>query len=120
MNRVRRENTLPLGPLVRWVVVVTLLGSLGLCFVHMKHKLKVDGDRCRDLEHAAADLDEKIKVAGNEIMRLTSRPALERRRQEGLIEMIPVQDSRLTRLRVHTSAAAALPVPVGAGEEALP
>lgn len=113
MRKASRENVLPLGPLMRWVVVVTILGALGLCFVHMKHKLKVDGDRCRDLEHAVADLDEKLKVTGNEIMRLTSRPALERRRQEGLIEMIPVQDARLTRLRVHTSAAAALPVEPG-------
>jgi hypothetical protein len=87
----------------------------------MKHKLKVEGDRCRELEHAVADLDEKIKVAGNEIMRLTSRPALERRRAEGLIEMIPVQDSRLTRLRVQTTALAAQPVAAAApDEEAMP
>ena len=120
MRSARHDNHLPLGAIMRWAVLAVLTGVLGLCYVHMKHKLKVDGDRCRDLEHAVADLDEKIKVAGNEIMRLTSRPALERRRQEGLIEMIPVQDSRLTRLRVHTSAAAALPVSGVAGEGALP
>ena len=121
MKRVHRDNALPIGPLARWLVVVVFLGLLGLCYVHMKHKLKVDGDRCRELEHAVADLDEKLKVAGNEIMRLTSRPALERRRAEGLIEMIPVQDARLTRLRVQTTALAAQPVAAsGSDKEALP
>lgn len=105
MRRAHRDNALPLGPLARWFLVVGFLGLLGLCYVHMKHKLKVDGDRCRELENAVAELDEKIKVAGNEIMRLTSRPALERRREEGLIEMIPVQDARLVRLRAQAAVA---------------
>jgi hypothetical protein len=105
MRRMHRDNALPLGPLARWLCVVFFFGLLGLCYVHMKHKLKVDGDRCRELEHAVADLDEKLKVAGNEIMRLTSRPTLERRRAEGLIEMIPVPDSRLVRLRPQSDVA---------------
>jgi hypothetical protein len=105
MRRVHRDNALPLGPLVRWLFVVVFFGLLGLCYVHMKHKLKVDGDRCRELENTVADLDEKLKVAGNEIMRLTSRPTLERRREEGLIEMIPVQDARLVRLRPQSAVA---------------
>ncbi len=104
-----RDNALPLGPLMHWLVVVIFLGLLGLCYVHMKHKLKVDGDRCRDLEHSVADLDEKLKVAANEIMRLTSRPALERRRQEGFIRMVQVQDSRMVRLRAQTMQEASLP-----------
>lgn len=110
MKRVTYDNTLPIGLFVRWGLIVGFIGFLGLCFVQMKHKLKVDGDRCRELELAISDLDEKLKVASNEVMRLTSRPALERRRQEGFIQMVQVQDGRLVRLRVQTSAAAALPV----------
>jgi hypothetical protein len=110
MRRVTYDNVLPVGLFVRWGIIVGFIGLLGLCFVHMKHNLKVDGDRCRELEMAINDLDEKLKVASNEVMRLTSRPALERRRQEGFIQMVQVQDGRLVRLRVQTSAAAALPV----------
>jgi hypothetical protein len=110
MRQGGHDNALPLGPLMRWLVLVVFVGLLGLCYVHMKHKLKVDGDRCRDLEMALEALDERLLVANNEIMRLTSRPELERRRQEGLIRMIQVQDSRLNRLRVQTSALAAQPV----------
>jgi hypothetical protein len=91
---------------MRWLVLVAFVGLLGLCYVHMKHKLKVEGDRCRELEQAVAELDERIKVAGNDVMRLASRPALERRRQEGFIRMVPVQDARLVRLRVDTAALA--------------
>ena len=110
MNRHANESVLPIGPLMRWLVLVVFVGLLGLCYVHMKNKLKVDGDRCRELEMAIEALDEKLQVAGNEVMRLTSRPELERRRQEGLIRMVPVQDSRLNRLRIQTSALAAEPV----------
>lgn len=120
MRTSSHDNALPLGPMMRWLVLVVLVGLLGLSYVHMKHKLKVDGDRCRDLEAAIAALDEKLKVAGNEVMRLTSRPELERRRQEGLIRMIEVQDSRLNRLRVQTTALVAQPVERDTAGEVMP
>lgn len=101
MRSARHDNHLPLGAIMRWAVLAVLTGVLGLCYVHMKHKLKVDGDRCRELEARVADLDERLKITGNEIMRLTSRPELERRRQEGFIKMIGVQDARLQRLRTR-------------------
>ena len=110
------ENALPLGPLMRWLVLVVLFGVLGLSFVHMKHRLKIDGDRCRDLENAVARLDEKLKVANNEIMRMTSRPSLERRRQEGFIRMMPVQDSRMVRLRAQAAPAIAQSIVPQEGE----
>lgn len=116
----RRDNALPLVPMMRWLVLVVFIGLLGLCYVHMKHKLKVDGDRCRDLEASVAALDERLKVASNEIMRLTSRPELERRRQEGFIRLIEVQDSRLNRLRVQTTALAAQPVSRDENEGGIP
>jgi len=107
MKSVHHENSLPIVPLMSWAVIVIFVGLLGLCYVHMKHKLKVEGDRCRELEAAVADLDEKLKIAGNEIMHMASRPALERRRQEGFIRMIPVQDARMVRVRPDAAMAAA-------------
>jgi hypothetical protein len=95
------DQAFPLGSIMRWAVLAVIIGVLGLCYVHMKHKLKVEGDRCRELEAVVADLDQRLKVTGNEIMRLTSRPELERRRQEGFIKMIEVQAARLQRVRPH-------------------
>jgi len=115
-----RDNALPLGPLMRWLVFVVFVGLLGLCYVHMKHKLKLDGDRCRDLEMAVEALDEKLQVNGNEIMRLTSRPELERRRNEGLIRMVEVQNNRINRVLVPTTALANRPIVRNDNGEVLP
>lgn len=101
------ESSLPLGPLIRWLFLVSFIGVLGLCYVQMKHRLKVDGDRRRELEHAVADLSEKLKVSENEFMKATSRPVLERRLGASA-QMIPVQDTRLVRLREQSSTSAAL------------
>ena len=97
--------------LVRWLALVVFVGLLGLSYVHMKHKLTADGDLCRELENAVRELDEKLLGVNSDIRRLTGRPSLERRLQEGFIRMMDVADSRIVRLRPQTEAAA-LPVPV--------
>lgn len=102
------ESSLPLGPLIRWLLLVAFVGVLGLCYVQMKHRLKVDGDRRRELENTVADLGEKLKVSENEFMKMTSRPVLERRCLESSARMIQVQDTRLVRLREQSSTSAAL------------
>ena len=94
-----------LGFSARWIVIAVFLGLLGLCYVHMKQKLGSDGDRCRELEIAVRELDEKILAVTSDIGRLTGRPSLERRRQEGFIRMMDMSDSRIVRLRVQTEAA---------------
>ena len=106
MNRGLNDQALPLGPLMRWLSGVALIGLLGLCYVNLTHKLKADGNLCRDVEQAVRDLDEKLQVVSGEIIRMTARPALERRREEGFISMMPVADARLVRLRPQTASAA--------------
>lgn len=96
--------------LARWLALVVFVGLLGLSYVHMKQKLTADGDLCRELENAVRELDEKLLGVNSDIRRLTGRPSLERRRQEGFIRMMEVADSRIVRLRPQTESAA-LPVP---------
>ena len=45
-------------------------------------------------------------ASSGEIIRMTARPALERRREEGFINMMPVTDTRLVRLRPQSASAA--------------
>lgn len=106
MSRSNNDQVLPLGSLMPWLCLVAFVGLLGLCYVNMTQKLKTDGDLCRELEQKVRDLEEKIQVASGEIIRMTARPALERRREEGFIKMMPVTDMRLVRLRPQSASAA--------------
>ena len=106
MSRSRSEQSAGFGVLARWVAVVVFIGLLGLCYVQMKQKLAADGNLCHELENAVKELDEKLLVANTDIRKLSGRPALERRREEGFIRMIEVTDSRVVRLREQTDAAA--------------
>ena len=101
--------------LARWLTLVIFVGLLGLCYVHMKQKLTADGNLCRELENAVRELDEKLLGVNSDIRRLTGRPSLERRRQEGFINMMEVTDARIVRLRFQTESAA---LPAAEGEEA--
>lgn len=112
--RARQDQGPGAGFLARWLSLVVFVGVLGLCYVQMKQKLTADGDRCRELENAVRELDEKLLGVTSDIRRLTGRPSLERRRKEGFISMMEVSDSRLVRLRPQTDAAA---LPAAAVEE---
>lgn len=92
--------------LARWLTLVIFVGLLGVCYVHMKQKLTADGNLCRDLENAVRELDERLLGVSSEIRRLTGRPSLERRRQEGFINMMEVTDARIVRLRPQIESAA--------------
>lgn len=109
MSRTRNEQSAGLGMLACWITVVAFVGLLGLCYVQMKQKLGAEGNICRDLENAVRELDEKLLVVNTDIRRLTGRPSLERRREEGFIRVIDVTDSRIVRLREQTEAAALNP-----------
>lgn len=106
MSRASHEQAAGLGMLARWLAVVVFIGVLGLCYVQMKQKFTTDGNLCRDLENSVRELDEKLVVVNTDIRRLTGRPSLERRREEGFIRVIDVTDSRIVRLREQTEAAA--------------
>lgn len=111
MNRLSQDHANGLGFLARWLALVVFVGLLGLCYVHMKHRLTTNGDLCRELENAVRELDEKLLGVNSDIRRLTGRPSLERRRQEGFIRMMDVTDARIVRLRSQTESAALPAVP---------
>lgn len=101
-----RDQSSGLGFLVPWLALVVFMAVLGFCYVHLKHRLAADGNLCRELEIAVRDLDEKLVGVTSDIRKLTGRPSLERRRQEGFIRMMDVSDSRIVWLRPQTEAAA--------------
>lgn len=106
MSAAQRDQAAGLGFLVPWLALVVFVAVLGFCYVHLKHRLAADGNLCRELEITVRDLDEKLVGVTSDIRKLTGRPSLERRRQEGFIRMMDVSDSRIIRLRPQTEAAA--------------
>lgn len=106
MSASRRDQSSGLGFLVPWLALVVFVAVLGFCYVHLKHRLAADGNLCRDLEIAVRDLTEKLDDVNSDVRKLTGRPSLERRRQEGFIRMMDVSDARIVRLRLQTEAAA--------------
>lgn len=105
MNNSREESS-GIGLLACWLAVVLFVGLLGLCYVQMKQKLTADGNLCRELENAVKDLDEKLLDVGTDIRKLSGRPALERRCEQGFIRMVQVTETRIVRLPRHTEVAA--------------
>lgn len=106
MNRANREQSSGAGLMACWLAIVLFAGFLGLCHVQMKQKLAADGNLCRELENAVKGLDEKIRTVNTDIRRLSGRPSLERRREEGFIRMIDVTEGSMVRVREQTEAAA--------------
>lgn len=94
------------GLLACWLAVVLFIGLLGLCYVQMKQKLAADGNLCRELENTVKDLDEKLLDVNTNIRRLSGRPALERRCEQGFIRMVQVSDSCIVRVPRQTEVAA--------------
>jgi hypothetical protein len=105
MSRANQDQVHGAMFLARWLTLVIFVGLLGVCYVHMKQKLTADGNLCRELENAVRELDEKLLGVNSDIRRLTGRPSLERRRQEGFINMMEVTDARIVRLRPQTESA---------------
>lgn len=113
MSASRRSQSSGLGFLVPWLALVVFMAVLGFCYVHLKHRLAADGNLCRELEIAVRDLAEKLDGVNSDVRKLTGRPSLERRRQEGFIRMMDVSDARIVRLRSQSEAAA---LPAGTTE----
>lgn len=106
MNSARSDQGHGVLFLARWLALVVFVGVLGVCYVHLKQRLAADGNACRELEITVRDLDEKLLALNSDIRRLTGRPSLERRRQEGFFRMMEIADSRVVRLRTRTESAA--------------
>lgn len=106
MSRVNREQSSGAGLMACWLAIVLFAGFLGLCCVQMKQRLAADGNLCRELENAVKGLDEKLRTVNTDIRRLSGRPALERRREEGFIRMVDVTEGAMVRVREQTESAA--------------
>ena len=100
MHRARRKqfNTINAPALARWLVVTGFLAIWGLIYVYLTVQLHSLGARKKALENELIALRAENEVATGQIAALTSRAALERRRKEGYLKMIPIAEQNIVRL----------------------
>lgn len=102
MNRSRRKNrnTLNAASLARWIVMTAFLALAGLSYVYLTLQLYHLGDRKKAIENELSNLRTQNDVASAQIATLTSRSALQRRLKEGYLEMIPIAEANIVRLKI--------------------
>lgn len=98
MNRSRSKNSFPLRPLIPWMVLALLLLVAGLGFVVVKNQQHQIGQAIRQVERGIRDERAVNEVLVAQISRLSSRGELQRRVQEGLVALAPIQDHAIARL----------------------
>ena len=98
LNRRRHANAVPLASIATWIVVAIFTCAAGLFYVHCKNQLHATGAKIKVLESELADLIAQDEVVRAKVAWLSSRPILQRRLDEGFINMVPIADDRLVRL----------------------
>jgi len=100
MNRRRHANLVPVAALVKWVVVAFFLCTAGLCYVYFKNQMQTTGNDIRGLETRLNELRMDDDRERAQINRLSSQSYLERRLQEGFIQLTPITDDHIVRLHM--------------------
>jgi hypothetical protein len=102
MNRRRQKlNPIDAPSLARWIVIFTFLAATGLSYVYLSVQLHTLGNNRTAIEKELVAVDLQTKEARVQIAALTSRPALERRLQEGYLKMIHIEDGAIVKLTPH-------------------
>ena len=107
MNRRRHGNLVPVAALVKWVVVAFFLCTAGLCYVYFKNQMQTTGNDIRSLEARLNELRMDDDRERAQIDRLSSQSYLERRLQEGFIQLTPITDDKIVRLHMTQAPASA-------------
>lgn len=99
MNHHRQKfNPINAPALARWIVIFVFLAVTGLSYVYLSVQLHTLGNDRKKVERELAEVRTQTEDAKVQIAALTSRPALQRRLQEGYLKMVPIADQSIVRL----------------------
>jgi hypothetical protein len=108
-SRHRHPNPIHIAPLFRWILVSVALAGYGLLFVYVKNQQHQIGAATRVIERQIAEERVVNEVLLARITALSSRAELQRKLQQGVIDLRPIQDNCIARLAVpHTGSAEAI------------
>lgn len=110
MNRRRRQKFNPINApsLARWIVLFVFAVATGLSYVYLSVQLHTLGNNRTAIEKELVAVELQTKEARVQIAALTSRPALERRLQEGYLKMVPIDDAAIVKLSPRPRSADAV------------
>ena len=103
-NRRRNQNQVPIGAFSPWMVIALVALVGGLSWVYLTNQRHTRGNEIKDLERQLATLRLDNEALRTKIATLSSRPALQRRMNEGFIKMVPITQDRIVQLNSSQSS----------------
>ena len=91
-------NPIHIAPLFKWLMIALLVGSAGLGFVYVKNQQHLLGSQTREVEGKIREMRAYNEVLLARISALTSRSALQRKLDTGMIAMTTIKDTSIARL----------------------
>jgi hypothetical protein len=87
-----------IAPLFKWLMLASIVASCGLLFVSIKNQQHFLGEQTRGIERQARDVRAQNEVLLARISTLSSRVELQRKLNQGLIALQPIQDHCIARI----------------------
>jgi len=97
-NRRKEVNQIQLGPLFKWLTLAVMIGGCGLLFVYVKNQQHTLGQETRKVELQIREVRSYNEVLLAKISQLSSRPALQRKLEQTMVALVPIQDNAIARL----------------------
>jgi hypothetical protein len=103
-NHHRYVNPIHIAPLFKWLMLASAVACCGLLFVSIKNQQHFLGEQTREIERQIRDVRAHNEVLLARISTLSSRAELQRKLNQGLIALQPIQDHCIARIGLPLSA----------------
>jgi len=98
IRRRKKNHQLPLFPICKIILLAVFVAVAGVSYVYLKIQQHALGDELRQIERELTEVNSYNEVLQAQISGLTSRRALQKRLDEGFINLVPIEDNRIARL----------------------
>ena len=97
-SRRKYANPIHIAPLFSWLLLALFVACCGLLFVFIKNQQHFLGEQTREVERQIRDARAQNEVLLARISALSSRAELQRKLNQGLIALQPIQDHCIARI----------------------
>lgn len=97
-TRRKQANPLQVAPLFRWLLLALIVTGSGLLYVYIKNQQHFLGEQTRKVEREIREMRTRNEVLLARISALSSHAELQRKLDQGLISLVPIQNQSIARL----------------------